>query len=99
VIPTGAVQRGPNGTFVYVVKDDNSAAMRPITVAKQDETQTVVASGLQPPERVVTTGFARLNDGSKVSIAGADGAPAAGAQGARPRSGQRPAGARPNAQQ
>jgi|PersoiStandDraft_1058852.scaffolds.fasta_scaffold05585_2 multidrug efflux system membrane fusion protein len=84
VIPTGAVQRGPNGTFVYVVKDDNSAAMRPITVAKQDETQTVVASGLQPPERVVTTGFARLNDGSKVSIAGADGAPAAGAQGARP---------------
>jgi multidrug efflux system membrane fusion protein len=84
VIPTGAVQRGPNGTFVYVLKDDNSAAMRPITVAKQDETQTVVASGLQPPERVVTTGFARLNDGSKVSIAGADGAPAAGAQGARP---------------
>ena len=99
VIPTGAVQRGPNGTFVYVLKDDNSAAMRPITVAKQDETQTVVASGLQPPERVVTTGFARLNDGSKVSIASADGAPAAGAQGARPRSGQRPAGARPNAQQ
>ncbi|HEY4981167.1 MAG TPA: efflux RND transporter periplasmic adaptor subunit [Pseudolabrys sp.] len=99
VIPTGAVQRGPNGTFVYVVKDDNSASMRPIQVQKQDETQTVVASGLEPPERVVTTGFARLNDGSKVTIGSADGAPAAQPQGARQRSGQRPAGARPNAQQ
>jgi multidrug efflux system membrane fusion protein len=90
VIPTGAVQRGPNGTFVYVIKDDNTSAMRPIKVQKQDETQTVVASGLEPPERVVTTGFARLNDGSKVTVGNADGTPAAGAQGARPGSGQRP---------
>ena len=49
VIPTGAVQRGPNGTFVYVAKDDNTVAMRPIVVQKQDETQTVVKSGLEPP--------------------------------------------------
>ena len=34
VIPTGAVQRGPNGTFVYVVKDDNTVAVRPIVVQK-----------------------------------------------------------------
>lgn len=87
VIPTGAVQRGPNGTFVYVVKDDDTVAMRPITVQKQDETQTVVASGLEPPERVVTTGFARLTEGSKITVGSADGAPAAGA---RPRGGQRP---------
>jgi multidrug efflux system membrane fusion protein len=106
VIPTGAVQRGPNGTFVYVVKDDNTVAMRPITVAKQDETQTVVASGLEPPERVVTTGFARLTDGGKVTVGSAGSTPAAGPQGARQRSGQRPAAggqggnnARPNAQQ
>ena len=81
VIPTGAVQRGPNGTFVYVVKDDNTAAMRPIVVQKQDETQTVVKSGVTPPERVVTTGFVRLTDGSKVTIGSASGAPAAAAQG------------------
>jgi len=112
VIPTGAVQRGPNGTFVFVVKDDNTTSMRPITVQKQDETQTVVAKGLEPPERVVTTGFARLTDGAKVSISGGGGPPAAGAPAARPRNGQRPAGdrqsgerrqgngsARPNAQQ
>jgi multidrug efflux system membrane fusion protein len=76
VIPTGAVQRGPTGTFVYVVKDDNSASIRPIVVQKQDETQTVVKSGVTPPERVVTTGFARLTDGSKVTI-GSDADPAA----------------------
>ena len=99
VIPTGAVQRGPNGTFLYVVKDDNTAAMHPIVVQKQDETQTVVKSGLTPPERVVTTGFVRLTDGSKVTIGSADGAPAASQQGARPRSGQRSGGGRPNPQQ
>jgi multidrug efflux system membrane fusion protein len=96
VIPTGAVQRGPNGTFVYVVKDDNTAAIRPIVVQKQDETQTVVKSGLAPPERVVTTGFVRLTDGSKVTIGNADGTPAAAPQGAKPRSGQRSGGGRPN---
>jgi membrane fusion protein, multidrug efflux system len=95
-IPTGAVQRGPNGTFVYVVKDDNTVATRPIVVQKQDETQTVVKSGLTPPERVVTTGFVRLNDGSKVTIGSGDGAPAAAAPRARQRSGQRPDGGRPN---
>jgi membrane fusion protein, multidrug efflux system len=67
-IPTGAVQRGPNGTFVYVINADNTAAIRPIAVQKQDETQTVVKSGIEPPERVVTTGFARLTDGAKVTI-------------------------------
>ena len=91
VIPTGAVQRGPDGTFVYVIKDDNSAAMRPIVVQKQDETQTVVKSGVTPPERVVTTGFARLTDGAKVSIGGAaaPAAPAAAAPGGKREPGSR----------
>jgi multidrug efflux system membrane fusion protein len=103
VIPTGAVQRGPNGTFVYVVKDDDTVTVRPITVQKQDETQTVVSKGLEAPERVVTTGFVRLTDGTKVAIGSGDAA-------AQP-AGQRPQGqggarrqrgggtARPNTQQ
>ena len=99
VIPTGAVQRGPNGTFVYMVKDDNTVAIRPIAVQKQDETQTVVKSGLTPPERVVTTGFVRLTDGGQVAIGSNDGAPAAAPQSARPRNGQRPGGGRPTPQQ
>jgi len=94
VIPTGAVQRGPSGTFVYVVKDDNTVTVRPITVQKQDETQTVVKGGLEPNERVVTTGFVRLTDGSKVSIASAE-APPTQPERVQPRSGQkRPRGSK-----
>jgi multidrug efflux system membrane fusion protein len=90
VIPTGAVQRGPDGTFVYVVKPDATVAIRPIVVQKQNETQTVVKSGLKPPERMVTTGFARLTDGAKVAI-GRGGRPAGRPAGTRPRNGERPA--------
>jgi multidrug efflux system membrane fusion protein len=85
VVPTGAVQRGPNGTFVYVVKDDNTAEMRPVTVTQQDETQAVIGKGVAPNERVVTTGFARLTDGSKVAIDSGQGTPG----GTRPQGGQR----------
>ena len=68
VVPTAAVQRGPNGTFVYVVRDGDTVAVRPVTVSQQDDTQAVVATGVQAGERVVTTGFTRLTDGSKVAI-------------------------------
>jgi multidrug efflux system membrane fusion protein len=98
-IPTGAVQRGPNGAFVYVVKDDDTVAMRPIVVQKQDEALTVVASGLTPPERVVTTGFVRLNDGSKITIGSDTATPAAAPQRTRQGGGQRPGGGSPNPQQ
>jgi multidrug efflux system membrane fusion protein len=74
VVPTASVQRGPSGTFVYVI-EDNKAAVRPVTVVQQDDVQTVVATGLQPPERVVTTGFARLSEGSAVTIGSADTSP------------------------
>jgi multidrug efflux system membrane fusion protein len=106
VIPTGAVQRGPTGTFVYVAKPDNTAAIRPVSLQKQDELQTVVKSGLEPSETVVTSGFARLTDGAKVTISSAA-APAT--PGPRPSgkpaaavgkgSEQRRGGNRPNAQQ
>jgi multidrug efflux system membrane fusion protein len=104
VIPTGAVQRGPNGTFVYVVKDDDTVSVRPITVQKQDETQTVVSKDLEASERVVTTGFVRLTDGTKVEV-GSGAAPAAQPAGQRPQGqggGRRQRGggtASPNTQQ
>ncbi len=68
VVPTAAIQRGPTGTFVFVVQAGDVVAVRPVTVTQQDDTQSVVVSGLQPSERVVTTGFTRLTDGSQVSI-------------------------------
>jgi membrane fusion protein, multidrug efflux system len=89
VVPTSAVQRGPNGAFVYVTKDDNTVAVRPVVVQKQDETQTVIKSGLDSNERVVTTGFVRLTDGSRISIGTAETMPA---QDAHPRAGSRPDG-------
>jgi membrane fusion protein, multidrug efflux system len=89
VIPTGAVQRGPTGTFVYVVKDDSTVAMRPIAVQKQDEIQTVVKSGLEADERVVTTGFVRLTEGSKVAVGSANVTPTPAERAPPPRNGQK----------
>jgi len=69
VVPTAAVQRGPNGTFVFLVQNGDTAVVRAVTISQQDENQTVVTSGLQAEDRVVTSGFSRLADGTKISIA------------------------------
>src|SRR5258705_13138126 len=63
VIPTSAAQRGPAGTFSYVIGDDDTVTAKPITVIQQNETDAVIGSGLTPSDRVVTTGFANLADG------------------------------------
>ncbi len=68
VVPTAAVQRGPNGTFAYVAGDDGAATVRPVTVAQQDDVQAVIASGIYDGERVITTGFSYLTDGAKITI-------------------------------
>ncbi|WP_159728031.1 efflux RND transporter periplasmic adaptor subunit [Methylosinus sp. Ce-a6] len=66
VVPSAAVQRGPNGAFVYVLNEDETVSMRPVAVGRQDEAQAVIVSGLEVGEKVATTGFARLVDGSQV---------------------------------
>src|SRR5436305_6141145 len=68
VIPTSAAQRGPAGTFSYVIGDDDIVTAKPITVIQQNETDAVIGSGLTPSDRVVTTGFANLPDGYKVIV-------------------------------
>ena len=84
VVPTAAIQRGPNGTFVYVVKDDNTVTVRPVTLTQQDDVRAVVATGLRPGERVVTTGFARLTEGTQVTVSSAEDAGQVAPGGARP---------------
>jgi membrane fusion protein, multidrug efflux system len=69
VVPTPAVQRGPNGAFSYVVGEDDRVSLRPITITHQTETQAVIGSGITSADRVVTTGFGRLKDGARVTIA------------------------------
>jgi len=68
VVPTSAVQRGPAGTFSYVIGHDDIVTAKPIVVTQQNETEAAIASGLSPSDRVVTTGFANLSDGAKVII-------------------------------
>jgi membrane fusion protein, multidrug efflux system len=68
VVPSAAVQRGPNGTFAYVTNDDNTVTVRPVTVAQQDDVEAVIASGIDEGERVVTTGFSQLTDGATITI-------------------------------
>ncbi len=83
VIPTAAIQRGPDGTFVFVIGNDSKVAARPVGVAQQDDTEAVVAQGLTAGERVVTAGFARLKDGAEVKISGTgEGSPPPPAAGA-----------------
>jgi len=66
--PSTAVQRGPNGAFVYVLNEEGKARMRPVTTGRQDETQVVLTSGIRPGETVITSGFSRLSDGGKVRV-------------------------------
>jgi multidrug efflux system membrane fusion protein len=68
VVPTASVQRGPNGTFVYVANDDNTVSVRPVAVSQQDDIRAVLVDGIDTGERVVTTGFAQLNDGTRIAI-------------------------------
>lgn len=65
--PAAAVQRGPQGTFIYVVDDNNTVKMQPVQIALTQGTTVVLASGLQPGERVVTDGQEKLQAGSKVA--------------------------------
>jgi multidrug efflux system membrane fusion protein len=77
VVPTSAVQRGPGGTFSYVIGEGDIVSAKPIVVTQQNEHDAVIASGLASSDRVVTTGFANLSDGAKVIVGKHDAAPTA----------------------
>ncbi len=68
VVPSPAVQTGQSGQYVYVVKDDMTAEMRPVKVGRTRGEESVIASGLKPGERVVTDGQLRLAPGARVEI-------------------------------
>jgi len=68
VVPTSAVQRGPEGAFVYVIDAENKARVRKVAISQQDERLAVVTAGVAAADRVVTTGFARLKEGAEVSV-------------------------------
>jgi membrane fusion protein, multidrug efflux system len=71
VVPPVAVQNGPNGQYVFVVKPDHTVEVRDIKVLRNEGDSSVVASGVKPGETVVTVGQLRLAPGAKVTIADA----------------------------
>ncbi|HEX5458849.1 MAG TPA: efflux RND transporter periplasmic adaptor subunit [Steroidobacteraceae bacterium] len=67
-IPAAALQRGPDGMFVYIVRPDSTVAAQPITVANNSETLAVVTQGLEPGQQVVTSNAFRLQPGTLVRV-------------------------------
>jgi multidrug efflux system membrane fusion protein len=68
VIPAQAVQRGPDGDYVYLLQADNTVKMQPVKVAQEvGDSAVMIGSGLKEGERVVTEGQFRLKPGSKVN--------------------------------
>jgi multidrug efflux system membrane fusion protein len=67
LVPTPAIQRNAQGAFVYVIKSDQTASIRPITPGTTDGSVTAV-QGLAPQEVVAVNGFDKLLDGAKVSV-------------------------------
>jgi membrane fusion protein, multidrug efflux system len=68
VAPSLAVQTGQQGTYVFVVKPDQTVDLRSVVVERSSGDQSVIKSGLKPGEIVVTDGQLRLNAGTKVSV-------------------------------
>ena len=68
IIRQVAIQHGPQGTFVWVVKADGTVAVRPVTVGIIEGTRASISHGLAVGETVVTDGFENLQPGSKVTI-------------------------------
>jgi len=65
--PAAALQRGPDGTFAYVVDANNTVQMRPLQVALTQGSTAVVTSGLQAGDKIVTDGQEKLQVGSRVA--------------------------------
>lgn len=68
VVPSSAVQTGQAGTYVFVINDDLTVQSRPVTMGRSVEGETVIDSGLQAGEKVVTDGQLRLVPGARVEI-------------------------------
>jgi multidrug efflux system membrane fusion protein len=78
VVPSAAIQRGPDGTFVYVVGDDQSALVRPVDVALVQDNQAIIDKGVSAGEQIVIEGQTQLKPNARVAPR-PEGAPPGGA--------------------
>jgi multidrug efflux system membrane fusion protein len=70
LVPTAAVQKGLQGTFVYVVQADQTAQVRPVTIGPSEGDTVSIDKGLSSGEQVVVEGADRLREGIKVELPG-----------------------------
>jgi multidrug efflux system membrane fusion protein len=70
LVPTAAIQRSPQGTFVYLVKADQTVTVRPVRLGPSEGDETAIDEGLVPGDLVVVEGTERLREGSKVKLKG-----------------------------
>ncbi len=70
ILPAVAIQRGPTGTFVYVIQDDNTVTTRPVKIGLTEGNDVTIADGLRPGENVVVDGAEKLVDGMQVTLRG-----------------------------
>lgn len=91
LVPSEAIERGAPGTFVYVVKPDDTVAVQKVTLGPSNASETAIISGLSAGTKVVTDGADRLHPGAKVTIV-TPAVPQAG--GAAPTGASRPAAGR-----
>jgi multidrug efflux system membrane fusion protein len=68
LIPAGAPQVSAKGPFVYVVKEDSTAELRPVTLGQRYGDLVLIAQGLKPDERVITLGQMAVAPGGKVQV-------------------------------
>jgi multidrug efflux system membrane fusion protein len=68
VIPAAAIQRGPQGTYVFVAKSDHTADIKPVTISFIQENAATIASGIAPGDVVITDGQDKLQEGSPIQL-------------------------------
>src|SRR6266852_4348055 len=78
IVPAAAIQRGPQGTYVYAADTDNTAKIRIVTVAQTTGDSVGLSAGLNAGDRVVIDGLDKLQDGTKINPSPSSGANGAG---------------------
>ncbi len=72
-MPAPAVQRGPDGSYVYVIGEDSKVQMWPVTVAQTENNEALIDTGLKGDEKVVVDGQYKLQPGATVKVGDAPG--------------------------
>jgi multidrug efflux system membrane fusion protein len=76
VVPSSVVQRGPSGTYAYVIRGDQTVEMRPVKTGQGDGGDVLIEEGLSAGEQVVVDGQYKLQNGSKIRLPSSEGTPA-----------------------